>query len=81
MKPPSKAVFYYPGKKSPRRMRWAKTIQDGCSQTVSASGHRPENKLVSRRELSESVQLIELNKGKLVVTDGFSNKLFHLRFQ
>lgn len=62
-------------------MRWAKTIQDGCSQTVSASGDRPENKQVSRRELSESVQLIELNKGKLVVTDGFSNKLFHLRFQ
>ena len=62
-------------------MRWAKTIQGGCSQTVSASGHRPENKQVSRRELSESVHLIELNKGKLVVTDGFSNKLFHLRFQ
>ncbi len=59
-------------------MRWAKTIQDGCSQTVSASGDRPENKQVSRREASESVHLIELNERKLVVTDGFSNKLFHL---
>lgn len=59
-------------------MRWAKTIQDGCSQTVSASGDRPVKNGVSRREASESVHLIELNERKLVVTDGFSNKLFHL---
>ena len=58
-------------------MRWAKTIQDGCSQTVSASADRSEKKQRSRREASESVHLIELNERKLVVADGLGNKLFH----
>ncbi|MGL5030829.1 MAG: hypothetical protein ACRC8Q_12870 [Aeromonas sp.] len=65
-------------KKKPTQIEWAKTIQGGYSQTVSTAGYRPKNKLVSGCGRLESVHLVELNKGKLVVTDGFSNKLFHL---
>ena len=73
-KPPSRR-FLFVRKKAHGGCGGAKTIQDGCSQTVRASAGRSE-KQRSRREASESVHLIELNERKLVVTDGLGNKLF-----
>ncbi len=81
MKPPSKAVFYYPGKKKPTADAVGKDNSGWMFTDSECVWTQTGKKQVSRRELSESVQLIELNKGKLVVMDGFSNKLFHLRFQ
>ena len=77
MKPPSKAVFYYPGKKKPTADAVGKD-NSGWMFTDSECVCRPVGKTQrSRREASESVHLIELNERKLVVTDGLGNKLFH----
>lgn len=80
-KPPSRAVFYYLGKKKPTADAVGKDNSGWMFTDSECVWTQTGKKQRSRREASESVHLIELNERKLVVTDGFSNKLFHLKFQ
>lgn len=80
-KPPPRAVFCYPGKKKPTADAVGKDNSGWMFTDSECVWTQTGKKQRSRRETSESVHLIELNERKLVVTDGFSNKLFHLKFQ
>ncbi|WP_161785139.1 hypothetical protein [Aeromonas hydrophila] len=77
-KPPPEAVFCYPGKKKPTADAVGKDNSGWMFTDSECVWRQTGKKQRSRREASESVHLIELHERKLVVTDGFSNKLFHL---